>query len=378
MRRLLSTALLLVTIGAGLRPAASMPLYAARTGLDCRACHHDPAGGGPRNELGFLYARQRHDLTADPNPRWTQQPLTNRLGDAVFVGANARALYLFTTRQAADPTDVSTFMQMQGALHVTLRPHPNLGVVFSRDFGEFSGDRTRDLFGLIQDGTGRFYVKVGRVRRLFGLRHDDHTGGTRGGFLNSTSGGRAGLLPYDPRDSDSGIEGGIATGPYAIAASLTNGGPAFANRAQTGSAKLTASYPWSKLGLSAYDSYLTAAERRFTRWGGYALLKTPLRDVTVLAEAGFGTDDPGDGSRVNLAATFLEVDYRANRALVLRGRYDFADVNRAVEGNASERWLVEGDFTPVPFVDLKLSYRRVVPETSPDEHQWLTLWHFYY
>ena len=97
---------------------------------------------------------------------------------------------------------------MQGALHVTFLPHKNLTVVMSRDFGEFSGDKTRDLFGMVQEAGGRFYLKAGRIRQLFGLRQDDHTAGTRAGFLRTASGGTFGLLPFDPRNVDSGFEAG--------------------------------------------------------------------------------------------------------------------------------------------------------------------------
>ena len=40
-----------------------VPLYAARQGLQCRNCHFDPNGGGPRNEFGFAFARNRHMIT---------------------------------------------------------------------------------------------------------------------------------------------------------------------------------------------------------------------------------------------------------------------------------------------------------------------------
>ena len=40
----------------GARSAFPLPGYAARTGLDCRSCHFDPNGGGPRNGVGFLFA----------------------------------------------------------------------------------------------------------------------------------------------------------------------------------------------------------------------------------------------------------------------------------------------------------------------------------
>ena len=41
------------------RRAVTLPLYAARTGLKCQNCHFDPNGGGPRNDFGFMFARNR-------------------------------------------------------------------------------------------------------------------------------------------------------------------------------------------------------------------------------------------------------------------------------------------------------------------------------
>ena len=66
--------------GVVVKPGSTLPLYAAQTGLECRACHFDPNGGGPRNDMGFLYARQRHELTPDPNPRWGDVAASNRVG----------------------------------------------------------------------------------------------------------------------------------------------------------------------------------------------------------------------------------------------------------------------------------------------------------
>jgi hypothetical protein len=62
----------------------------------------------------------------------------------------------------------------------------------------------------------------------------------------------------------------------------------------------------------------------------------------------------------------------------VRARYDFSDTFRSTPGFASERFAAEGEFTLVPFADLRLGYRQVVPETSPDEHQLLGMVHLYY
>lgn len=375
-------AVVLVTLSLGLafasaRPVLSLPTYAARTGLDCRSCHFDPNGGGPRNSLGFLFEKQRHDLAADPDTTWAALPATNQIGDVLFVGTNTRLAYF--GMGTWNLVQLSSFFQMQGALDVTLQPHPNLAIVMVRDFGEFSGDVTRDLYGLIQDSGGNYYVKAGRIRGVFGLRQDDHTGGTRGGFLNTAAGGTGGFLPYDPRTVSSGLEAGVALGAHTLSASLTNGGNAFTNHVQAVGAKFTAPMPLGRIGFSIYDHYETSTGNRSSRWSGFGLARVPgVPDLTIQGEMGFGTDDLGNGEKRNLLATYLQSDYRINRGFTMRARYDFSDVFRSTPGNASERFAVEGEFTLVPFADLRLGYREIVPETSGNQHLMLAMVHFYY
>src|SRR5512134_741885 len=76
----------------GARPGFPLPTYAARTGLECRGCHFDPNGGGPRNAFGFLYEKQRHDLAPDPDSTWAALPTSNVIGDVLSVGTNTRML----------------------------------------------------------------------------------------------------------------------------------------------------------------------------------------------------------------------------------------------------------------------------------------------
>jgi len=353
------------------RPVASLPMYAARTGMTCRGCHFDPNGGGPRNTIGFTYGKQRHDLTPDPDPRWAELPASNRIGDALYLGANTRLAYIYSAHQEAlDETDLSSFYQMQGTLNVVLQPMSQLAIVMARDFGEFSGDVTRDLFALIQDSGGRFAIKAGKVRPVFGLRQDEHESATRGGFLGGSTGRGGGLLPYDPRVTESGVAAHLFRGGMELAASLTNGGGAFQNKAQATAVKLMSTFPDGLLGVSGYDNFSTSNGARATRWGGYALMRVPgIPTFTVMGEIGAGTDDDGAGVKRNLLATFLEADYRLNRGVLFRGKYDFSDVNRDVPGNAAERFLLESDLTLVPFCDLKLSYRQIIPEASPNVHE---------
>ena len=71
MRRLVRVfPLLLLALSLGsllvAKRAQTTPLWAARTGNLCGQCHFDPNGGGPRNDYGFMFARNRHSLKLHP------------------------------------------------------------------------------------------------------------------------------------------------------------------------------------------------------------------------------------------------------------------------------------------------------------------------
>src|SRR5258708_40329333 len=108
--RALPALLLLTSIALVLgRPASTVPLFAARTGLMCGTCHFDPNGGGPRNAYGFSFARNRHSLEADPDTLspWHDLQLVNRVGENVplYFGVNQRFMLLATRTLKSDSLD---------------------------------------------------------------------------------------------------------------------------------------------------------------------------------------------------------------------------------------------------------------------------------
>lgn len=361
------------------REAAALPTYAARTGFSCVTCHFDPNGGGPRKDIGFLFARNRHDLLPDPDERWQSlTALTNVLGDVLYFGTNSRFFYLYNDPEPYGSEELprtSSFFQMQGALYTTLRPHPHLALVWHNDFSEY-GVQSRDLYGMIDGLPGDLYVRAGRLRVPFGLRVDDHTGATRGGFLDPAGGG-TGALPYDPRGVQSGVESGFFPGPFQVAVAFTNGaGAAFANEAQTLTGKLVFHRSKLQVGASGYHSYLTSSSTRARRWGAHALWG--WRDLSLIGEVVAGDDRDAASRTTRVVASYAEADYRVSRALLFLLRYDFVDLDRDAEGQAAERFAGEGVWTVVPFADLRLAYKYVVPENRGDESQVLAMFHFYY
>jgi hypothetical protein len=357
------------------RPADALPLYAARQGLPCKACHFDPQGGGARREFGFLYERNRHDLT--PEERWADIGLSNKLGDALYFGTNLRQQYLFAHQFGSDSTDVSTFFPMQGALYVVFAPLPQVTVQYNRDLRA-----TRDAWVMVHDLPYGLYVRAGQFRVPFGMRIDDHTGAMRAGFRDALNGsfGTSGFLPYDPRSVEGGVEAGITPlsgANVSLTAALTNGGEAFAQDANAVTAKLSFVNSFYVGMLSGYHNYRSTSGERDWR-ASYAGAVAVRPELTLLGEIGLGEHEDAAGAIRRLRGLFAEADYRVNRTVLLRAKYDFIDLDYRTAGLASERFTVESDLTFLPFVDMKVSYRRIVPEDASDENQGLVQWHFYY
>lgn len=372
---LLAAVSLLVLAGAWPVPAGALPLYSTRQGLPCVACHFDPQGGGARRELGFLYERNRHDLA--PEERWSDIVLSNKVGDALYFGTNLRQQYTYVREVGSGETGVSTFFPMQGAFYAVFAPLPQLTAQYNRDLRA-----ARDAWVMVHDLPAGLYIRAGQFRVPFGLRTDDHTGAMRAGFRDALVGsfGTSGFLPFDPRTVEGGLEAGLtpfAATSLSLVAALTNGGEAFAQEAQAVTARLSLTESRYSGGVSGYHNYRSTTGRRDWRASSHAgVAATPA--LTLLGEAGLGESEDAAGVIRRTRGFFVEADYRLSRAVLVRGKYDYVDLDLGIAGLAQERFALESDFTFLPFVDMKISLRRVVPENAADENQGLVQWHFYY
>jgi hypothetical protein len=395
---LMSLSLLLVP-----RRAGTVPVYAARTGLQCQNCHFDPNGGGPRNDFGFMYARQRHSVTPeDSGSTWAALDLTNRIGERmpVYVSVNQRFMALTNSTVEEDSLDRFGFYNMESSIHLAFQPHERLTLVYSRD-GFQSGSTTKDVWGMISGLPYNGYFRAGRFRNPFGLRMDDHTVATRNGFLDFQPVFES-YLPYDHRTPDEGLEVGVAPGNFYGRMSLTNGGvpygaSAFGSQyAQAFAAKIGLNLPAYQNGFSFYDDFrddqrASFADRRATRWAYYGT--THWQDFTLLGEIGAGTDYLGGTEHVNLLAGFVEANYALNRWANVRFRFDYLDLDRssaftdAGAVSLNRRYALEGEFLPVPFAEIRWTLRYIDPSESvaldglteiPDERQAYVQFHFSY
>lgn len=359
------------------RTGKTVPLYAARTGLACQSCHFDPNGGGPRNEFGFAYAKNRHSLEPDTKEEWKDLALRNRVSDdfPLYFGLNQRFM-LLANKQLGDATiEHIGFWNMENALYTTFQPHPRLTLSYNAEATSGPNFQSRDAFALIGLGANH-YLKAGQFRVPFGLRLDDHTVATRNSFLDYQTGAR--FLPYDPRNVDRGIELGGTHGNLFARGSFTNGAaqagngpPVNSKHPQAVAAKVGYSRGSVQGAASVYDDWApgnaAGQSARRSRWGGYTLASRG--PVALLGELAFGTDQfwaAGRVSRTNMLAGFVEADWAPHRAYNVRFRYDRLELNNSTDesvdaANSWNRFALEGEWVPVPFAELRWTMRLIDP-----------------
>jgi hypothetical protein len=395
---LLSASLALVVFS---HRGESVPLWAARTGQLCSQCHFDPNGGGPRNDFGFMFARNRHSIEPEAEGPFKDIELTNKVGETMplYFGLNQRFMLFTNTSTQDDSLDRFGFFGMENNLHLAFQPHSKLTLVYSRDAfglsGSSAGVEQKEAFGLLGSAAGT-YVKVGRFRNPFGLRLDDHTVATRNGFLDFTSG--ESFLPFDPRNPDQGVEIGSVRGMFYGRAAFTNGSSnLFGNLyAETKAIKFGVNNAWYQSGLSFYDEYQkepNGPNKRATRWGYYAL--SHYKQLVLIGEIAAGTDEadnpgggPVTGAKTNLISFFSEIDYAASRAVNVRLRYDYLNTNRSSDptirdASAHQRYAIEGEWVPVPFAELRfvarmIDHRNEIVFGNENETQFYAQAHFSY
>lgn len=363
----------------------TVPLYAARTGLMCQSCHFDPNGGGPRNEFGFMFEKNRHTISADTTGEWKDLELTNRVSDTfpLYFGVNHRFMLLADQLRSSHGPETTGFYDMESALYMVFQPHPKLTLVYSRD-GFGGSASTKDAFGLI--GLPHdMYLKAGQFRTPFGLRMDDHTVATRNSFLDFqlpfAPQALHSFLPYDPRQTDPGVEVGGTHGSFFGRVAFTEGGSnvfgAPPSHAQAVTAKLGTNLGAYQGAVSIFDDYTGSktsfgGPERSTRWSYYAL--THVGPFVLLGEAGAGTDvyvGTSGLQRVNQFAAFAELDYSPHHPYNLRLRYDRLGLNRASDPivrdlNTWNRFAIEGEWDIVPFAQLRWTARLIDPVATKD------------
>lgn len=348
-------------LGLASPPAAAVPLYASREGDVCQTCHVDPNGGGIRNEFGFSYEKNRH--STEPEERWASLTVKPKLNDWITIGVDFRMLYdAIHENGSVDILSSSTFFPMEGQVNLAVTPHEHLTLVASHGLvvdepGFPTGYVAREIYGMIEGLPGDAYAQVGRFRLPFGLRQDDHTSFTRDGSV----------LVYDSQKASAGLEIGRIGARSFVQAAVVNDDEPFASNRETVAAKIgwaDRSFQAGVSGLHRYESdnlwslYGSATRGRWTLLGEY--VGGTVHQLTLS----------------NREAFFAELDCSLRRGVNLRGKFDYADGYRNVPGFLKRRYTGDVDWTPVPFVQARLTYHYLEAEGSRPSHEYAAQMYF--
>ena len=173
------------------------------------------------------------------------------------------------------------------------------------------------------------------------------------------------------------------------ASSIFTGSP----NAEAKTAKLGYNHPGSRpppRSTTTSSSRGRRAQTHFTRWGLYGL--THYQSFAFIGEFAAGSDKAYDytspdpvTTETKLAAWFGEADWAPQRQYNVRVRYDWTSLNDgAPRWHARPHWYVryslEGEWVPVPFAELRLSFRYLDPRdpTQDIERQAFLQFHLSY
>jgi hypothetical protein len=334
------------------RRAEAEPYLAVQEGYKCNVCHVNPTGGGLRNDFGTTYAKvllpaETIDTKLDA---WT-----GKVADMLRVGGDLRADWSRNTAPHTQATSGFDLEQFRVYGDLTIIPD-RLGIYVDEQIAP-NGSQNEEAYVRYGSTTDGFYFKGGQFYLPFGWRLQDQTA-----FVREVSG-------ISMATPDKGVEIGYEKNAWSAQLDFTNG---TANTSGTGhqitsQAVYTKSY-W-RLGAAVSMTQSESGDRKVA--GLFAGFRTG--PVAYLLEGDYVHDDSFPGGR-NLVAGLAEADWRIKKGHNLKLTAEYSDPDRSVAQDQQTRYSLVYEYTPLPFLQLRLGYRRYfgIPQ-SPIENQRLIL-----
>ena len=324
------------------------PYLAVQQGYKCVACHVNQTGGGLRNDFGTVFAENVMPASGLPEgaPAWT-----GRVENFLRLGGDLRTSW---TR-----TDVPNNSAQYSFNVDQLRVYGEASVIPDRlglyvDEGLAPGNaHALEAYAKLTDAGSGWYLKGGQFYLPFGWRLQDQTA-----FVREVSG-------ISMTTPDTGVEIGVERGRWSGQFDVSNG----AANAGTGSGhQFTSQVVWVesryRIGAAASVTNSKAGNRRVG--GLFAGLRTGpiawLGEVDVVRDDGFP-----EGPRT-MVASLGEADWLIRKGHNLKVTAEYYDPDRAVAEDQKTRWSVLYELTPMPFVQLRVGFRRYrgIPQNDLD------------
>lgn len=325
------------------------PYLAVREGLKCEVCHVNPTGGGLRSDFGDAFAQMQ--LPARPvHGVWGLW--TGEVSRFLRVGGDLR--YDATVTQVPHGKTVDQLAMQQTRVYLEGQVIPNRLLFYVDEQVAPGGAVNHEAYGLFWSADHDWYVKAGQMYLPFAFRLEDQTAFVYD--VSSTS-------MYAPDDA---VELGWLGGHWDAQLDVSNGDFAGGASGRGKEYGLQVSYvePVWRLGLAANDDDNSQYRRRI--YGVFAGVRTG--PVVWLGEADMVENEYGRLMGVTQAATLLEGDWLLARGNNLKLSLERFNPNRALQGNAENRWSLVYELTPMQFVQLRAGVRDYYgPAAIPSE-----------
>lgn len=329
------------------------PEFAARTNVSCAKCHYNPQGGGMRNDKGAdssakLSLEATREYLEDKYPDFVE--LDPALNDSIRVGADFREMFhdIAEDPDYPNPSASSTFYTMQAMVYTNVALLPIMHFTGGYDMAQNSFE----AWGMIDNLPAGMYLRAGRFALPYGLRFDDHTLYTRVG------------MGFGPNPYDSGVEFGLAPGPFFLSAAVTNGnigeqaqdrdGDYYAVTGQTG-------LRFWKLGLgfsgfhNVRDGY---ARDVFGPWFTFGIWQLDfIGEFDVATQEVDNVADPTQEDRIASSAGMFQAELKVIDGLYVQGQYTHMDPDMELDETFVDRTTGSIVFYPVPYLHTIWQYR---------------------
>lgn len=331
---------LLLLFGFALAPVArAEPYLAVRMGLKCSVCHENPTGGGMRTAFGNAYAQTQ--LAANRIDLGDAGPWTGAINRFVSVGADFRASGTLTQIPGGDTRDEFDVQELR--VYLQLNPIPNRVALYVDQ--RFAPGTSSNLEAYAKAWTAdrRWYLKAGQMYLPFGLRLEDDSAFTRlASGINMTT-------------PDKGVEVGWESAYWRAQLALSNGTAGAQEQDDGKQYSLNVEQVRSRwrAGVSANVNDSAAGDR--TALGAFAGLRTGpvvwLGEIDRIVDSGF------PGRSREMWAGLLEADWAFRPGQNVKLTVEGFDPDRRVSEDQQARYSLVWEYTPLPFVQLRLGGR---------------------
>ena len=336
-------------VGPGL--AWAEPYLAVQQGYECAMCHVNPTGGGLRNDFGAVFSQNVMPATTlgGDTAKWS-----GKVGDIVRLGGNLRASGRSVDVPDQDEQHAWDLDQLRLYVGVDVLPG-RLQLVIDEALAPGNAE-VREAYVRYAHSPDGLYVKGGRFYLPFGWRLEDQSA-----FVREVSG-------INMNTPDEGVELGWERGAWSAQLAISNGA---ANAGADSGEQFTGQAVWTRprgrLGLAASHTNTDVGDRDMG--GMFAGLRTGpvawLGEVDYVRDQGFP-----EGTRTMLVG-LAEADWALRKGHNLKLTAEFLDPDDDVDEDEKNRWSLVYEYTPLPFVQLRVGARQYdgIPQNDVDNRR---------